>query len=172
MQLSQETKVIFRHATREDQEALVDLKLTINLAEYAVYPTTSAIPRFLDLSREAAAAGIDDYWACIAAQGGTFLVGELNGVIVCCGCWYGETAAVSTLPHCRRQAGIGGIVVSDRARGQGLGRRLMQELEALVRAQGIKHIRLTVVPSNVPAENLYDSLGFEAFETVMIKTLT
>lgn len=166
-----QTNVTFRQATRMDQEALIDLKHSINLVEHAAYPTTTAIPGFLDLSRAAAAAGVEDYWACIEAEGGAFLVGEINGVIVCCGCWYGETAAVSTLPQYRRQAGIGGIIVSELARGQGLGRRLMQELEALVKAQGIKHLRLTVVPGNAPAETLYHSLGFEDFETVMIKSL-
>jgi ribosomal protein S18 acetylase RimI-like enzyme len=47
----------------------------------------------------------------------------------------------------------------------------MTELEALIRAAGIKHVRLTVVPGNGPAESLYHSLGFEDFETTMIKTL-
>lgn len=164
-------EVIFRLATRADQKALIDLKHAINLAEHAAYPTTTAIPAFLDLSTEAAALGVEDYWSCIEAYGGAFLVGEMDGQIVCCGCWYGETAAVSTLPDLRRQAGIGGIVVLPSARGLGLGRRIMFELEALIRAEGIKHVRLTVVPGNAPAETLYHSLGFEDFETVLIKSL-
>jgi ribosomal protein S18 acetylase RimI-like enzyme len=126
----------------------------------------------LDLSREAAAAGVENYWACIEANGGAFLVGELAGEIVCCGCWYGETAAVSTYAHLRRQAGIGGIVVLPKARGLGLGKLIMMELEALIIAQGIQHVRLTVVPGNKPAEKLYHDLGYEDFETVMIKPLS
>ena len=163
--------VSFRLATRADQKALIDLKHTINLAEHGAYPTTTAIPAFLDLSKEAAALGVEDYWSCIEANGGAFLVGEIEGQIVCCGCWYGETAAVSTLPDLRRQAGIGGIVVLPSARGLGLGRLIMIELEGLIRNQGIQHVRLTVVPGNAPAETLYHSLGFEDFETVMIKSL-
>ena len=95
----------------------------------------------------------------------------MDGKIVCSGCWYGETAAVSTLPVHRRQAGIGGIVVLPAARGLGLGRKIMLELEVLIRAQGISHVRLTVVPGNVPAESLYYGLDFEDFELTMIKTL-
>jgi GNAT superfamily N-acetyltransferase len=163
--------VEFRPATRDDREALVDLKHAINIAEHAAYPPLGSIPTFLDLSREAAALGVEDYWACIEANGGAFLVGEWAGEIVCCGCWYGEMAAVSTLPQLRRQAGIGGIVVSQSVRGRGVGKAIMQALEALIRAEGIAHVRLTVVPGNAPAERLYHSLAFEDFETVMIKAL-
>jgi ribosomal protein S18 acetylase RimI-like enzyme len=166
------TNVVFRHATRADHEALVDLKHAINTAEHAAYPTTTAIPGLLDLSREAAAGGVASYWASIGANGGAYLVGELDGEIVCGGCWYGEAAAVSTLPQFRRQANIGGIVVRPTARGLGLGRLVMEELETLIRAVGIQHVRLTVVPGNAPAEKLYYGLGFEDFETTMIKTLS
>jgi ribosomal protein S18 acetylase RimI-like enzyme len=165
------SQVVFRLATLADTEALISLKHEINLAEHAVYPPTTAIPALLDLSRAAAAAGVEDYWSCIEAYGGAYLVGEQGGKIVCGGCWYGETAAVSTLPDCRRQAGIGGIVVLPAARGLGLGRLIMVELELLIRAQGIRYVRLTVVPGNGPAESLYHSLGFEDFETTMIKAL-
>jgi ribosomal protein S18 acetylase RimI-like enzyme len=164
-------KPIFRLATPADTQALIDLKHAINLAEHGAYPPQTCIPAFLDLSREAAILGVKDYWDMIEANGGAFLVGELDGQIVCAGCWYGETAAVSTLPEFRKQAGIGGIIVAPRARGLGLGRKVMQRLEALVRAEGILHVRLTVVPGNAPAESLYESLGFEKFETVMIKSL-
>jgi ribosomal protein S18 acetylase RimI-like enzyme len=166
------SQVVFRLATRADEEALISLKHEINLAEHAVYPSKTAIPALLDLSRSAAAAGVKDYWTWIEANGGAYLVGELDGKVVCGGCWYGETAAVSTLPDCQRQAGIGGIVVLPEARGLGLGRLIMRELETLIRAQGIKHVRLTVVPGNGPAESLYHNLGFEDFEMLMIKTLS
>lgn len=164
-------EVTFRLATRADTDALIDLKLEINKAEYAAYSADTCIPAFLDLSREAAALGVQDYWDVIEGNGGAFLVGELDGQIACAGCWYGETAAVSTLPQFRRQAGIGSIIVSPAARGLGLGRTIMEQLEILIRAQGIKHVRLIVVPGNTAAESLYHSLGFEDFETVMIKAL-
>jgi ribosomal protein S18 acetylase RimI-like enzyme len=162
---------IFRPATPADTDALVDLKWEINKAEYAAYRADTCIPAFLDLSREAAVLGVQDYWDVIKANGGAFLVGELEGQIVCAGCWYGETALVSTLPQYRRQAGIGSIIVSPSARGLGRGRKIMEALEALIRAEGIEHVRLTVVPGNTAAEALYHSMGFEDFETVMIKAL-
>jgi ribosomal protein S18 acetylase RimI-like enzyme len=165
------SKPTFRLATRADDAALIELKHAINIAEHAAYPSTTAIPQILDLSREAAAEGVEHYWDLIEASGGAFLVGEVDGQIICSGCWYGETAAVSTLPNLRRQAGIGGIVVAQSGRGQGLGRAVMLELETLIRKEGISHVRLTVVPGNTPAENLYHDLGFEDFEMTMIKAL-
>lgn len=165
------TPVTFRHATRADTAALTELKLAINVAEYAAYNPKSGIPALLDLSREAAALGVEDYWTAIERDGGAFLVGVDGDQIVCAGCWYGETAAVSTLAHLRKQAGIGGIIVTPAARGLGLGRKIMLELEALIRVAGYRHVRLTVVPGNQAAEQLYSSLGFEPFETVMIKPL-
>jgi ribosomal protein S18 acetylase RimI-like enzyme len=164
--------VNLRKATRADTPALIDLKWAINLAEHGAYPQTGSVPKVLDLTRQAAAAGVEDYWSCIEQQGGAFLVGELAGEIVCCGCWYGQTAAVSTLEQYRRQAGIGGIVVTPQARGLGLGKVIMTALEQLIIQAGIDHVRLTVVPSNEPAKKLYQGLGFEEFETVMIKSLS
>jgi ribosomal protein S18 acetylase RimI-like enzyme len=164
-------QVTFRLATRADTDALIDLKWSINKAEHAAYPANTAIPDILDLSREAAIAGVEAYWECINSGEGAFLVGEIDGEIVCCGCWYEEMAMESTLERYRRQANIGGIVVSPSARGKGLGRAIMIALESLIKTAGISHVRLTVVPGNTPAESLYHSLGFEDFETVMIKAL-
>jgi GNAT superfamily N-acetyltransferase len=161
----------FRVATRQDTLALIDLKWAINLAEHAVYPKNSGIPEILDLSRDAAKSGMEEYWSVIETNGGAFLVGLREGEIVCAGCWYGEAAAVSTLPQFQRQAGIGCIIVLPIARGMGLGREIMIRLEAMIRAEGITHVRLTVVPGNLPAETLYSQLGYKPFETVMIKAI-
>ena len=169
--MSASSRLIIRQATRDDDEQLIDLQHSLNLAEHAAYPRNTAIPRLLDVSRDAAVSGVAHNWAYIGTHGGAYLVGELDGVIVCCGCWYSETAAVSTLPEFQRQAGVGAIVVAEAARGQGLGRIMMTELEKCIAAEGINHVRLTVVPGNKPAEALYHSLGFENFEMVMIKTL-
>lgn len=163
--------VTFRLATHLDDDALVDLKHAINLAEHAAYPNDGAIPQLLDLSREAAVAGLKDNWDKVELTGGAYLVGEVDDEIVCCGCWHLTSAAPSTLAQFRQQANIGGIVVAQSARGQGLGRAIMLELETLIYKQGIRQVRLVAVPGNTPALNLYHGLGFEDFETVMIKTL-
>lgn len=57
------------------------------------------------------------------------------------------------------------IVVDDDYRGQGLGRKLMQELIGLAKSKHLVHLDLTSNPSRVPARKLYESLGFELRNT-------
>lgn len=57
---------------------------------------------------------------------------------------------------------ITNVAVSPDYQGQGLGRRLMQELTARVKALGVDAMTLEVRPSNIPALRLYDSLGFKS----------
>jgi ribosomal-protein-alanine N-acetyltransferase len=51
------------------------------------------------------------------------------------------------------------LAVAPAARGQGLGRRLLQAAVTALESQGCERIKLTVLPDN-PALHLYRSLGF------------
>ncbi|OYD26294.1 GNAT family N-acetyltransferase [Oceanimonas baumannii] len=51
------------------------------------------------------------------------------------------------------------LAVAPAARGQGLGRKLLQAAVNELERQGCRHIKLTVLPDN-PALHLYRSLGF------------
>jgi len=53
------------------------------------------------------------------------------------------------------------VVVSEQYRGQGLGKRLMEEIEVRANAHGCSCLRLTSNPSRIAARRLYESLGFE-----------
>ncbi len=56
------------------------------------------------------------------------------------------------------------MYVSEKAKGQGLGRKLLQAcMERAVQGKGLKQIYLTVVATNLRAKNLYLSEGFETF---------
>ena len=55
------------------------------------------------------------------------------------------------------------VAVAVRARRQGLGRALMQDLIAYARAHSVVRILLEVRASNAAALSLYDSLGFTRF---------
>jgi ribosomal protein S18 acetylase RimI-like enzyme len=58
------------------------------------------------------------------------------------------------------------MYVSEKAKGQGLGRKLLQACtERAMQGEGLKQIYLTVVATNHRAKNLYLSEGFEIFST-------
>lgn len=58
------------------------------------------------------------------------------------------------------------VVVAERRRGSGLGRRLMVALEEAARDRGAAHLRLEVRPDNQAAITLYESLGYHRFAVV------
>lgn len=58
-----------------------------------------------------------------------------------------------------------GIVVRSDRRGQGIGTRLLDELAALCREEGLGRIRLDVVDTNPAARRLYERFGFVATRT-------
>jgi ribosomal protein S18 acetylase RimI-like enzyme len=64
-----------------------------------------------------------------------------------------------------RVARIEDVVVSEAARGQGIGRALALAAVEVARAAGAKHVELTSRPSREAANNLYRSLGFVARDT-------
>ena len=56
------------------------------------------------------------------------------------------------------------MYVSEKAKGQGLGRKLLQAcVERAMQGEGLRQIYLTVVATNQRAINLYLSAGFELF---------
>lgn len=57
------------------------------------------------------------------------------------------------------------VVVAERARGQGIGRELMERLIAEARRRKLMMLELTSNPSRSAANHLYQSLGFEKRET-------
>ena len=54
-----------------------------------------------------------------------------------------------------------GIAVSEGYTGKGLGKKIMNELISCAREKKIKDIRLSVYKNNIPAQKLYEKLGFE-----------
>lgn len=75
----------------------------------------------------------------------------LNNQIVACG--YGAIE--------RGYVGIFDIVVAKTHRGKGFGRDIMDGILSNAVDMGVKTAYLSVVVGNTPAENLYQSLGFE-----------
>ncbi len=80
--------------------------------------------------------------------------------------WFKEERAWST-PY----AYIYQIWIWDEYQGKGLGKQLMQALEDKVKSLGIKRLRLHVFQFNHRACELYESLGYETTNRVMLKDL-
>lgn len=74
-----------------------------------------------------------------------------NLIVAYAGCW-----VLANEGH------ITNVAVDPDYQGQGLGRRLMNELTSRVKALGVDSTTLEVRPSNTVAINLYTSLGFRS----------
>jgi DNA-binding MarR family transcriptional regulator/GNAT superfamily N-acetyltransferase len=82
---------------------------------------------------------------------GLFLVARLGGEAIGCG---------ALRFHGRRPAEIKRMWVSERARGLGLGRRLLTELEQAAAAHGVRTVRLDTNGTLVEAIAMYRSAGY------------
>ena len=62
-------------------------------------------------------------------------------------------------------ADIESVVVSTKCRGRGYGKELMMAMVEAAKGFGVHHIQLTSNPGRVAANQLYQELGFERYET-------
>lgn len=69
------------------------------------------------------------------------------------------------LDHGGEVADVMTVAVAPAARGRGLGRRLLDELEARARARGAEHVILEVRADNTPAIRLYEGAGHAVLST-------
>lgn len=85
---------------------------------------------------------------------------EHGGKVIGFGC-----LIIHQVPTKGKVARVEDIIVHIDHRGKGLGKSLMNELIAIARGKGVKHIDLTSNPTRVPARKLYESLGFKLRDT-------
>ena len=62
-------------------------------------------------------------------------------------------------------ADIESVVVSSKCRGRGYGKELMTAMIEAAKKMNVHHIQLTSNPARVAANQLYQSLGLERYET-------
>ena len=89
--------------------------------------------------------------ADLATDNTRFIVARLGGVAVGCG---------AVVIHSDGSAELKRMWVDAKARGTGLGRRLLSELEAIAQRQGCTVIQLETGISQPEAQSLYKSAGF------------
>lgn len=90
------------------------------------------------------------FWEEAANERTLYLVARMDGEIV------GYAGAWIILD----EAQITNVAVAPEKRGQGIGRRLMDEMMARAKARGASRMTLEVRPSNAVALTLYKSCGF------------
>jgi GNAT superfamily N-acetyltransferase len=91
----------------------------------------------------------------LGPPGGTFVVGEEDGVAVCCG-------GLKRLPDGACE--IKKMFVVEAARGRGVARALLEELEARARALGYEVARLDTGPKQPRAQRMYERAGYVPIE--------
>lgn len=64
-----------------------------------------------------------------------------------------------------RKAWIEDVVVDDKMRGRGFGKKLMEHAIAYARNEGVRKIYLSSNPTRIAANGMYQSLGFEQYIT-------
>ena len=97
---------------------------------------------------------------------GAFIGGELSDLQAVYG-WVGGLWRGLLLSLLERDLSPGvllmdGIVVSEAARGQGIGTRLLAAIKDEARSRGCASVRLDVIDSNPKAKALYEREGFQA----------
>ncbi|HHY58508.1 MAG TPA: GNAT family N-acetyltransferase [Chloroflexi bacterium] len=79
--------------------------------------------------------------------------------------WHG--AGVALVAIVDGEAWCSGLAVAPPLRGAGLGRRLMETIQARARAAGARSMRLEVLVHNTPALQLYTSLGYQPVRNLL-----
>jgi GNAT superfamily N-acetyltransferase len=91
----------------------------------------------------------------LSPPGGAFVVGFDDGAPVCCG---GVKALSDDACEIKK------MFVVQEARGRGVARELLEELERLARGLGYEIARLDTGPRQMRAQRMYERAGYEAIE--------
>jgi N-acetylglutamate synthase-like GNAT family acetyltransferase len=136
-----------RDARPEDADAIA------RLLEQLGYPTNaSAVPARLERLR---------------IVGDRLVVAELDGRVV----GLAQLHVSPTMALERPAAKIDGLVVDESCRGRGIGRALVEEMEAEARARGCSLLYLTTATRRQDAHEFYRSVGLEETGKRFGKTL-
>jgi ribosomal protein S18 acetylase RimI-like enzyme len=148
----------------DDVERLRDLWLALHHQHRAVSP----VPLVEDdeaswtarrkLYREWLASGAA--FGLIAARDGAAL-----GYAVCCLL----DGPDDTFPVGARYADLYSLCVAEAARGQGIGTRLLDEVDLELERRGVHDLRISVIAGNERAQRLYERRGLRVAELVLFR---
>lgn len=151
-----------RQATAADVPAICELGQLLNTIHHSARPEIYTAATH-DPSRDA------PHWMSFFERPGQIVfmahVGEIAAGFITASLSAGSGPLMQPMEFVR----IGSVCVAQRFWGRGIGRKLVQLVQAWGIEQGAKDIRLAVWAFNTPAVRLYEELGFEtrAFEMGM-----
>jgi GNAT superfamily N-acetyltransferase len=147
-----------------DREAVIGLMLALNRFEDAI-----SGDRVTD--RRGAVACLADDQEKLRAGGGLQLVavqGDAVAGYMCCAVTLGQPYIREDV---RTYVYVHTLVVSEAARGAGVGAALMGEAESFARGQGVRSIAVGHLAGNLGAGRLYERLGFQPHAVERVKWL-
>lgn len=153
-----------RRATQSDHGAICRLAEEINLQHHAHSPHVFAAPP--GIHRDA------DFWrAVIDDADGILLLAVLDHRVV--GLLRAMMLSPPEVPFLRGRevCHIGTVLVTASMQGQGIGKRLLDEIELWAKAMSAEEIRLEVFDANGAAIGFYDAMGFGMQSHIMTKPL-
>lgn len=157
-------EVSIRQATAEDYNVVCDLFDEVDALHCDSLP--DIFRRSTGPARE-----LDYYLGLIADEDVGLFVAEVGGRIV--GFAHAVIREAPAIPIFvpRRYAVVEGIGVTAEFRGRGIGRGLMDTVEAWARARGARSVELNVYEFNNGAIAFYESLGYGTRSRKMSKAL-
>ena len=157
--------VEIRPVTIDDLEVLIDIYLDTAMHHARIDPEVFHVP-----SRDEVAVRlrrrIDG-----RGQTGEYVAAMIDGTMV--GSASVDVASLPSPGNMARAVPTAefGVSVVDGWRGQGIGRALIEHLEAWAADHGIERMILTVSEANEGAIRLYHSMGYRDYDRMMLKPL-
>lgn len=114
---------------------------------------------------------VNDLLENCTGDSGAVFVAERAGHVVGFASIHINERSTDILEQYRDYAYVTDLFVREADRGQGLGRQLMQAVEAHALASGASRIRVGVLASNDAARRLYQTLRYRNYEITLEKAL-
>jgi ribosomal protein S18 acetylase RimI-like enzyme len=153
-----------RKATADDYNAMCELFNEVDALHRDHLPRIFQQPNGAARDRDYFLGLIaDENVALLVAEAGANLVGYVHAII--------RDAPAFPILVPRRYAVVDGVVVRSGFQFHGIGRRLMDEVQAWAIAKGATSIELNVYEFNEPAFSFYDRLGYRTLSRKMSKEL-
>ena len=149
-----------------DADSVADFVTKLNVFE-------ASLSADRDTSEQAGKDHFDYLCDEVRSLGGFCLVAELEEMLM--GCLIAAPESMPGFivkPEYRTYGEIYDIYVVPKARGKGLGRKLINEAENRFRKMGLNQVGLYALAGNRNAIGAYECMGFEHYETFMRKNIS